>query len=109
MNSRRFLYLVFAAIGSMFIAFSVGVVIVTPREVARSLAVAFLLIGVLNVVGHRRFGSQVFRWGMRSPFRSDSAFWQRIGEIGAQRFYLGVGLLMLATGLLLLLKGRNMS
>jgi len=108
MNSTRLLYFVFAAIGSLVLAFSAGVVIITPREVARSVAVAFLMIGVLNVLGHRRFGSQIFRWGTRGPFRADSVFWQRIGELQAQRFYLGVGLVMFATGLLLLLKGRNM-
>jgi hypothetical protein len=105
MNSMRFSYIVFALVGSMLIAFLVGVVIVTPREVARFAGLAFLLTGILNVLAYRRFGSQVFRWGV-SLFHSDSMFWQKLGELGAQRLYLAIGLVMLITGFLLIFKGR---
>jgi hypothetical protein len=83
----------------------IGLLVVIPSDphLNRFLGACLIGAGAMNALLHRRFGQQHFRQvAVMSPVISN--FWKRIGQNGIQRLYLGIGIILAAAGLLLLIK-----
>jgi hypothetical protein len=76
--------------GVALLAFSI------PPESRQFLGVGFIVIGALNLVMRRRFGKHTVN-GVSNTLSA------RLGEGGAQRFYLGLGLVLVFAGCILLI------
>ena len=102
MTSR---YSVWIGSALLLITFGVAVLISTPNDVATYVGLLLLLLGALNLIGHRRFGSQIFRWSTKNAVAGELKFWHRVGEPAVQQLYWIIGMTITVTGLLLVIKG----
>lgn len=67
-----------------------------PAEKGGSLSVPFFLIGGMCVMFCRRLGRSLVERGSMSWFQWQAALWRRVPIVWAQRFYLLVGIELLA-------------
>jgi hypothetical protein len=75
-----------------------------PPDSNNVVGVFLVLIGIMNVVFHRRFGGQSYMWSRSMPnfgFR----FWEHIGPDGAESLYLGIGIILIVAGSVYLMLG----
>ena len=83
----------------------IGLLVVIPSEPQsnRFFGACLIAAGAMNVLLHRRIGRQLFRQvHSRSPLISN--FWKRMGQDGIQLLYLGIGIILAAAGLFLLIR-----
>ncbi len=88
----------------IFIAAGVtGLLFVVPSGGSRFFGTCLVAIGAFNVLLHKTFGRQIFDWTRSMP-SFVAKFWGFIGKEGAQFLYLGIGTVLAAAGLFLLIK-----
>lgn len=80
----------------------VFLLVVLPSGAGETLGIFFFAIGVAEVAFHRIFGHWTFKQGSFVPLAS--GLWKSIGQEGAQRLNLGIGLVLAAAGLMFLIK-----
>jgi hypothetical protein len=80
-----------------------GFVLMVPSDSIRFLGMCLITAGAFNMLLHRRFGRQNYRWSQGSP-AFIANFWERIGENGTQIIYFGIGIILAAAGSFLLIK-----
>ena len=88
----------------VFISFGVVVLLrELPAESYRFFGTCLVVSGAVNLLFHKRFGSQNYQWARSlPPFGGDP--WRRIGIAGAQFLFLGIGIILSCIGTILLLK-----
>jgi hypothetical protein len=98
-NPRRALIslLILIAAGVTFLLF------VVPSSGSRFIGTALVAAGAFNVLLHKTFGRQAFDWTRSMPSFAAN-FWRFIGKEGAQFLYLGIGTILAAAGVFLLIK-----
>ncbi len=80
-----------------------GLLFVLPSDGSRFFGTCLVVTGVFNVLLYKTFGRQIFDWTRSMPFFGGN-FWGFIGKEGAQFLYLGIGTILAAAGLVLLIK-----
>ena len=83
----------------------IGLLVLIPSEAQsnRFFGACLIAAGAMNVLLHRRIGRQLLRQvNSRSPLISN--FWKRMGHDGIQLLYLGIGIILAAAGLFLLIR-----
>jgi hypothetical protein len=65
-----------------------------------------LVIGMINVIGRKRFGSSFFAM-TQSSWLLGARFWAKCGERGAWLMHLWIGIILVASGIILLLLGQS--
>jgi hypothetical protein len=88
---------VIGVIATLLIVWCVTVAVVMPPEIRRGVGGCLLGIGLLNLILHRRFGSQAFSGGRRV-----SRLWDDLGERASQRMYFAIGVLLALFGAILI-------
>jgi hypothetical protein len=82
----------------VFICTSIGgFLFEIPSDIYRSLGTCLIIIGVFNILLHKRFGRQIFEWS------HDIDFWKKVGKDGTQFLYLGIGVIFFVAGAVLLI------
>ena len=89
---------VIGVVATLLIVWCVTVGVAVPPEIRRGVGGWLLVIGLLNLLLHRRFGSQVFSRGRRV-----SRLWDDVGECASQRMYFVIGVLLALFGAILLI------
>ena len=87
----------------LFSVWGLGLLFVVPSSVSRGVGICLIAIGALNILAHRKSGRQLFSWALSMP-SFVANFWRFIGKEEAQFLYLGIGVILGTTGLLLLAK-----
>ena len=98
-ENKRGLFFMLALVFAGVVAFA----LVVPSSESRFLGFCLLAVGAFNVLLHRRFGRQTFE-GMKYMPAFTARFWTHIGQKGTQILYLWIGIILAATGLLLLMR-----
>jgi len=80
-----------------------GLLFVVPSSGSRFFGTCLVAAGTFNILLHKTFGRQAFDWTRSSP-SFVANFWQFIGKEGAQFLYLGIGTILAAAGVFLLIK-----
>ncbi len=83
----------------------IGLLVVIPSDphLNRFFGACLIGAGAMNALLHRRIGRQHFKL-VHSMSPVISNFWKRIGQGGIQLLYLGIGVILAATGLFLLIR-----
>jgi hypothetical protein len=83
----------------------IGLLVMIPSESQsnRFFGACLIAAGAMNVLLRRMIGRQLFRQvNSSSPLISN--FWKRMGQDGIQLLYLGIGIILAAAGLFLLIR-----
>jgi hypothetical protein len=99
-NRRAVIVLLILVLAGMM-----GLLVMIPSnpDLNRFFGAGLIGAGALNVLLHRRIGRQYFEQ-VRSMPSIMSNFWHRIGRDGIQLLYLGIGIILAAAGLFLLIR-----
>jgi hypothetical protein len=83
----------------------IGLLVAVPSEPHADRFFGACLIGAggMNVLLHRQIGRQGFKQ-VHSMYPVVFNFWKRIGQDGIQLLYLGIGIILAAAGLFLLIR-----
>jgi len=83
----------------VFICAAIGwLLFEVPSDSYGFLGTCLVIIGTFNILLHKRFGRQIFEWAHHIDF------WEKVGKDGAQFLYLGIGVILTAAGVFLLIK-----
>lgn len=74
-----------------------SLVFVVPKDLSGFVGTCFAILGVLNMTFHKTFGKQSFELVQGLPAFIANP-WARLGRQGTQSLYLGIGLMLTATG-----------
>ena len=89
----------------LILAGMIGLLVAIPSDPHsdRFFGACLIGAGAMNALLHRRIGRQVFKQ-VHSMSPVFSNFWKRIGQDGTQLLYLGIGIILAAAGLFLLIR-----
>ncbi len=86
------------------LAFIVVIVSREPSEQTRWVGWTLLVIGLFNVLIHKKTGSDTYRWAMKLNGKLGMSDWIALGERNVQVFYLVLGMLIVLAGVALLIR-----
>src|SRR3954470_12473008 len=75
-----------------------------PRNVSKGVGASVIVFGVFNLLLFRRHARQIFEWSQPKSTKL-LQFWSALGKSGLELLFLGIGFVLLISGIVLCIRG----